>query len=441
MQTNKVDEQIDLQITNQLYLHSSTAIYSTILNTIIVFFVFQKIASPFTLYAWCSITIVFLLIRLVFCRYVLKQGITAKNLRSRLNAFSVTICLSGIIFGSAGVLFLSHDYPAYNSFIFFLMGGTFAGSAGAFAIKPRVFYAFSTPVILPVTLYSFILGGKINMAMSLMGIIFILMMLVVVRRMNIPITEALTLSIENKNLAEKTRTLNEQLKISNENFKMQSFKDTMLNVFNRRYVTETLNPEVERFAFNRQRLADSDEPQHSAELGLIYGIYIIDIDYFKDVNDTWGHKCGDEMLIQFAHLIQSLIRRDDTLCRWGGEEFVVILKRTNPDYIQAFAKKLIATVEATPFKINDTTSINKTCSLGYAQFPFFEHLPLSISLDQTIEIADQALYYAKEHGRNKAVLAEYNHALNAINDVEETRRMMKDISHALAVKKIKFSEC
>ena len=63
---------------------------------------------------------------------------------------------------------------------------------------------------------------------------------------------------------------------------------------------------------------------------LIYGIFIIDIDHFKNVNDTWGHKCGDDVIIQFVKIIQSVIRKDDVLCRWGGEEFVVILKRNRP---------------------------------------------------------------------------------------------------------------
>jgi len=425
LEADKINAQVTLKITNQLYLHSPFAIFSSILNAIIVISVFHNIADSLTLYCWGSVLFVYMLMRFYFCRYVLKKGITLDNLTLRLRQFMITIFISGVILGAAGVLFLSTGHPAYNSFIFFLMGGIFAGSAGAFAINQRVFYLFSAPVILPVTIYSFILGGSINTAMSLMGIIFIMMMVAVVRRMNTTMVEAFTLSFENKILAENTRRLNEQLRLSNEKFKAFSFKDTMTNASNRRYITEILHPEIERFAFSLlQSLGDNDS-------NVIYGVYIIDIDHFKEVNDTLGHKCGDKMIIQFVQVLQSLIRKEDILCRWGGEEFVIILKRTDPDYIQTFAQKIIDNVRLTQFKMNDSITLYKTCSVGYTKFPFFDELPAALSLDQTIEIADQALYYAKENGRDKAIFADYNTQQGNINNQETVQMMMQNITKYL----------
>jgi len=433
-ETDKINAQVRLNITTQLYLHSPFAIFSSILNAIIVMFVFHRITEPTILYGWGGILIAYLLMRFFFCRYVLKKGITLDNSTLRLHQFMITIFISGVLLGAAGVLFLSTEYPAYNSFIFFLMGGIFAGSAGAFAIDQRVFYLFSAPVILPVTVYSFMLGGNINTAMSFMGIIFIMMMVAVVRRMNTTMVEAFTLSFENKILAENTRQLNEKLRISNEKFRAFSFKDTMTNASNRRYINEILHPEIERFAFSLlQSLGDNDT-------NIIYGVYIVDIDHFKEVNDTWGHKCGDKMIIQFVQLLQSLIRKEDILCRWGGEEFVIILKRTDPDYIQTFAKKIIDKVRLTQFKMSNAMTIHKTCSVGYTKFPFFHHLPAALSLDQTIEIADQALYYAKENGRDKAVFAKYNAARANISTQEAAKSMMQDIEKHLQLSDITLTE-
>ena len=207
MGSDKIKQQVDLKITNQLYLHSPFAIFSTIFNTFVVVAVFHNIAPPIILHTWATVSILYLLFRFFFSRYVIHKTITLTNLKSRLNQFMITIFISGLIFGSAGILFLSSDYPAYNSFIFFLMGGMFAGSLGAYAINQHVFYAFSAPVFLPVTIHSFILGGPVNTAMSLMGVVFIIMMVAVVRRMNVTMIEAFTLGIENKLLAEKTRTI------------------------------------------------------------------------------------------------------------------------------------------------------------------------------------------------------------------------------------------
>ena len=433
MDSERIKQQVDLKITNQLYLHSPFAIFSTIFNTLVVNIVFYNIADPVILYGWSTISILYLMFRFFFSRYVLKRGITLNNLKLRLKQFTFTIFISGLIFGSAGILFLSADYPAYNSFIFFLMGGMFAGSLGAYAINQNVFYAFSAPVIIPVTIHSFILGGPINTAMSVMGIVFIIMMIAVVRRMNVVMIEAFTLGIENKQLAEKTRQLNTQLSTSNEKLRELSFKDTMTNVSNRRFVTEVLTPEVERVAFS---LHQSIVSHKAPVIHLTYGIYIIDIDHFKDVNDTWGHKCGDDVIIQFVNIINSVIRKDDILCRWGGEEFVVILKRTDPNYIPRFAHKLINIVEATDFKVSESKTIKKTCSIGFSTYPFFENLPIALSLDETIEIADQALYYAKENGRNMAVLAEYNKKEGNIVNQEDVQELIKDIPKALQLKNI-----
>jgi len=432
--TDNIKKQVALKITHQLYLHSSVAIFSSILNVLIVTVVFHNVADTVVLYTWATITILYLCMRLFFCRYVLKKGITLDDHRRRLKQFTVTIFISGVLLGSTGVLFLSVDTPTYNSFIFFLMGGIFAGSAGILSIQQRIFYLFAAPVILPVIIYSCMLGGSINNAMSLMGFIFSVMMISVVRRMNESMIEAFTLSMENKVLAEKTRLLNEKLKLSNAKFKTLSFKDTMTNAYNRRYIGEILNPEIDRFAFSLLQSLDSDNEK------LLYGIYIIDIDHFKVVNDTWGHKSGDDMLIQFVHALQSLIRKEDILCRWGGEEFVIILKRTDPNYVQKFAQKIIDKIHSTKFKMNDSTQIHKNCSIGYAQFPFFDALPVALTLDQTIEIADQALYHAKENGRDKAIFAAYNTVQNNINSKEAAQLMMQDISKYLQCNDITLTD-
>lgn len=423
-----INKQIDLKITNQLYLHSPFAIFAAIFSTIFIVILFHNRAHPLILYSWATAALSFLAFRFFFCRYIIQQQITINNYKLRLKQFTITICLSGIILGSAGILFISPDSPAYNSFIFFLMGGMFAGTAGTYAIKQSVFYAFSAPVFLPVMIYTFMLDNTIHTVMSLMGVIFIIMMIGVVRRMNVTIIEAYTLSIENKILAERAKLLNAKLKLSNDNLKTLSFKDTMTNVSNRRFLTEIMEPETARFAYSLQHAIDSHE---NKDVNLKYGVYIIDIDHFKSVNDTWGHKCGDDVIIQFANVIKTLIRKEDLLCRWGGEEFVVIIKRTVPEYIEQFANKLMQSIRNTQFQMSDSVTINKTCSVGYAKFPFFDKLPLALTLDQTIEIADRALYYAKEHGRDKAVLAKYNPAQDTILKLEETKTMMQDITDAV----------
>ena len=113
-----------------------------------------------------------------------------------------------------------------------------------------------------------------------------------------------------------------------------------------------------------------------------------------------------------------------------------LLKHQQPNHQQFLLLKLINIVEATDFKVSESKTIKKTCSIGFSTYPFFENLPIALSLDETIEIADQALYYAKENGRNMAVLAEYNAKEGNIVNQEDVQELIKDIPKALQLKNI-----
>jgi two-component system cell cycle response regulator len=126
---------------------------------------------------------------------------------------------------------------------------------------------------------------------------------------------------------------------------------------------------------------------------------ILDIDHFKSVNDTYGHDIGDEVLREFANRISANVRGIDLACRYGGEEFVVVMPDTDVEFAAAVAERLRRSVEATPVPISrDPNRLNITISIGIAG---------SNGRDDTAEKllyrADQALYRAKREGRNRVV--------------------------------------
>ncbi len=121
---------------------------------------------------------------------------------------------------------------------------------------------------------------------------------------------------------------------------------------------------------------------------------ILDIDFFKKVNDNYGHIVGDKTLIKFASTIQKHIRSVDTFARWGGEEFVLILVGTNEKNAFKVVNNLRKTIEETEFaEVN-----NITCSIGITQLKECD------KIDEIIKRADEALYIAKETGRNKVCI-------------------------------------
>ena len=118
-----------------------------------------------------------------------------------------------------------------------------------------------------------------------------------------------------------------------------------------------------------------------------------DVDCFKAINDTYGHGFGDDVLRAIASILAAGCRAEDIVCRYGGEEFTILLPNTEYSRAAELAERLRTTIEARQF-LHRNTAVNVTCSFGVADLP--SSIPPSI-----IELADSALYSAKESGRNR----------------------------------------
>jgi diguanylate cyclase (GGDEF)-like protein len=158
--------------------------------------------------------------------------------------------------------------------------------------------------------------------------------------------------------------------------------DGLTQVFSRRYCLERFKEEVER----------SKKFKHN------FSFMMIDIDYFKNYNDRYGHLVGDAILRETAATIKESIRQIDLVGRYGGEEFAVILVETAAEQSVFVAERIRKAVEDKHIKVYDE-DVKVTISIGVAAFPEDARNPQDI-----IERADKALYRAKEAGRNKACL-------------------------------------
>ncbi len=158
--------------------------------------------------------------------------------------------------------------------------------------------------------------------------------------------------------------------------------DGLTELYNHRYFQETLKNQIE--------LAK----RYSQHFSLI----IIDIDYFKKFNDTYGHQAGDAVLRQVAQILKKNSRTTDFVCRYGGEEMAIILPNTNSEEALFNAKRINKAIAEKEFYLNSSTSGNVTISIGVATFP-----ENAESAQALIEYADKGLYYAKEHGRNQVI--------------------------------------
>ena len=128
---------------------------------------------------------------------------------------------------------------------------------------------------------------------------------------------------------------------------------------------------------------------------------LLDIDHFKKVNDTFGHHAGDEVLVKVAELLTHMVRGVDTVARFGGEEFAVLLPETNRLGAAVLGERIRAAIEREQINV-DGQYIPVTVSIGITTLAA-EHVE---SIDQLLNIADQRLYLAKNSGRNRICVSD-----------------------------------
>ncbi|MBN1602357.1 MAG: AAA family ATPase [Chitinispirillaceae bacterium] len=254
---------------------------------------------------------------------------------------------------------------------------------------------------MPVILHN-ILRGVVYLENNLSGYVFTTDRIEILKT----ISAQAAISIENAKLyetmEEKVKERTNQLKNANNKLMELSLHDPLTNLHNRRYAYEIINEFASKFIKNKSYARNIDNKRDLSLKNNILGIFLIDIDHFKEVNDSFGHHSGDNVLVTFSNTLSKLIRMDDFIVRWGGEEFLIILNNTKPDYLKMFAKKILQTMQNTPIQISEKQTIFKTCSLGYVEMPLDSEAPELLTLEQAINLSDYALYRAKERGRNCA---------------------------------------
>lgn len=166
---------------------------------------------------------------------------------------------------------------------------------------------------------------------------------------------------------------------------IETLTDPLTKLHNRRYL-ERLMPTI-----------NNKVQHHSDEQKLLL---VIDIDYFKTLNDNFGHTCGDLILIQLAKLLKSIFREQDHIIRMGGEEFLVIASCRGKQNNQELAERVRYCVEKFNFVSSQNESVTVTVSIGYSWFPLRNSALSGESWQTALKLADYALYQAKSSGRN-----------------------------------------
>jgi diguanylate cyclase (GGDEF)-like protein len=189
-------------------------------------------------------------------------------------------------------------------------------------------------------------------------------------------------------LYRKVRNANAQLEEKNLELKQQSARDPLTGLYNRRHFQE--------FMRGRQEVEQRDIRDED----MVSAMFLLDVDHFKHINDTYGHGAGDAVLREIADALREILRETDMIVRWGGEEFLAFLPAVPRARLDEVARRLLTGIPARTVDYQGTR-LSVQVSIGYAPFPLAPGAE-TVSWERAVNIVDMALYLAKGHGRNRA---------------------------------------
>jgi diguanylate cyclase (GGDEF)-like protein len=209
---------------------------------------------------------------------------------------------------------------------------------------------------------------------------------------------------------------NVQLRLLNDQLAEHAVRDPLTGLYNRRSFVDTMQARANQIA-------------HEARHGMQDGseiFMVLDLDHFKTVNDTHGHGAGDMVLVEIAKRLQSAMRDNDTVLRWGGEEFVIHVPVCKAGQAATLARRILCIVNETPVDIG-VAKLRVSVSIGMIELPFVAPAEGDFDWQRALRLADRALYLAKAGGRNRC-----SHLLRAKTFMPDPDQLETDFDGAIA---------
>jgi diguanylate cyclase (GGDEF)-like protein len=231
--------------------------------------------------------------------------------------------------------------------------------------------------------------------------------------------------IELTRLARELDQRTRELDRANERLREVSVTDLLTGLRNRRFLEEHIGDDLAtvRRAYGIAKRGRTPDPRN-VDLGFL----MVDLDRFKEINDTHGHESGDMVLRQVADIFRGCLRENDAAIRWGGEEFLLLARQVNRQHVADVGGRVLREVRAANFDIGGRERISMTCSVGWSFYPFGVEDPEIVTWEEMVRLADAALYIAKNAGRNLSIgIVPADERITA----EQFKRCLGDLREAL----------
>ena len=376
----KPQAEIKVEQVRLLYQQGSMIQLMGIFIAVVSAVLFWNVADHAALLMWLAVVVLVLLARLLVNRRFMRIAGSSFDADRWEIIYSVGTFASGIAWGTLA-LFYEPAWPIlYQIMLFIIFTGLIGASFNTNASVFMAFPAFYLPLI-AFLMYAMLQHEEGEAGLALLFLIYVAVMHTSAVRFYNRLTQTLRLQFENEKLTEK-------LAHSNERLVRLAEVDPLTQVFNRRYMDRFLSAEW------KAHLQDA----------VTLSVLFIDVDFFKQYNDTYGHGAGDRCLSAVAQTLKQNIRIErDMVARYGGEEFAVILPHTDCKEAKRIAERIMEDIR----KLEITHSASSvadalTVSIGIATM-----IPDALQDEASIlDTADSALYNAKRRGRNRTACAD-----------------------------------
>lgn len=368
---------LHLALLAELFKHTKVVLIFLMLVLGIIWKLLGPLAENHPLFPWIYLgTAVIVLLRLFTIELMERRPRWLPDPNHRHAVFILGSTLVGLAFGLISWTMVPVLDPIELALLGLILVGVHSVAVQSMAGSPLAFTMYMIPNMGTFTVASFLRAPieHNNLFLALL-VVYILVLMVMCFRFHQSLREGILQGLKLGDLA---------------------LRDSLTDLRNRRFLQEFMETEVERTQ-RTWSVNYNGSSLPSSSLALI----MLDLDHFKNVNDTYGHEAGDEVLRQFSLILRDAVRKPDLVTRWGGEEFVVVAVDTFRTPKLSLTERIRQAVEAHPFRLPDGHTLRQTCSVGYAFFPFLEQDPEGMAWDQVLNLADGALYIAKREGRNR----------------------------------------
>lgn len=370
---NTERELLDLLFKNApITLFSSMAVATLLLSSL-----YGSPGGGNILISWMVAVVMVNLVRLILRSFRDSSLVSDEYARYWLVLYTILTLLAGILW-SLLVLIFQDSFSLYEQVIILAtMLGMPMASLPNNALKMPVYYAFTVPILLALQYWSYFVSNESHIEFSILAVAYSAIVVVTGHVYHNSFSQVLLIKYEKQDLVDELSAANQRL----EEF---AYIDPLTELTNRRWFSEQADRAVERCQRRNNRLA----------------ILLIDLDNFKEVNDTLGHSKGDDILVVIAKRLKSALRQSDTLsmttsgtARYGGDEFILLLEDFGDIMdVEKAAERILQEVNE-PIALTDH-KFHPGCSIGVSIFPDDAR-----SVSNLIRQADIALYQAKQSGK------------------------------------------